>query len=481
MARSLRQSLLIAFSQSYAILVLQFAASVIVARLLTPAELGIFSITMVFIGIGQTLRDFGVVEYIVQEKSLTEDRIRAAGMLTFMTAWGMALLILLLSNPIADFYRQPEMVWLLGILALNFLLLPFGSVIAAYLRRGLDFARLARIHLTVAAVQAIGSVLLAWLGFSYYGLAWAAVAASLLSIVLVRTCRPADFPLRPGFREMRRVFAFGSFSSLTQLLKDLEKGAPDLILGRLSGMDAVAYFGRATGLIEMFNRLVLQAVEQVALPHLSARHRAGEDPREPYLVSVQYLTVLAWPFYALLAIAAAPVIRVLFGNQWDTAIPILQLLCLGECLMVPFYLQYQFTVSQGRVRLETVRSALIVSTRLLPLFLLPAYGLNAVAAGYAASYVLAAVVSFVLLRRVHAISIAELWTAVLASLQVTALSATVLFVVSAALPPQVFGSWLGLAAALAGLSGSWLLGLRLFRHPIHQEIKVLLGRLTASP
>lgn len=479
MARSVRQSLFIAFSQSYAVLALQFVASVIVARLLTPEELGVFSITMVLIGIAHTLRDFGVVEYIVQEKTLTEDRMRSASMLTFLTAWGMAVLILLLSSPVAAFYRRPDMVWLLYILALNFLLLPFGSVIAAHLRRQLDFVRLARIHLAVAAVQALGSVLLAWLGFSYFGLAWASVAASLLNIILVRACRPPGFPKLPGLKEFRHVFAFGSFSSLTQLLKDLEKGAPDLILGRLLSMDAVAYFGRATGLIELFNRLILQAVEHVALPHLSERHRDGGSSREPFLISVQYLTGLAWPFYVLLAIAATPIIRVLFGDQWDAAIPILQILCLGEALIAPFYLQHQFAVSRGLVRLETLRSSLIVATRLLPLFLLPVYGLNVVAIGYATSYVFAAIVSHLLMQRVCELNLVDLFAAARASLNVTALSAVVLLLVSTAMPPDIFDTWLGLTAALAAMSASWLLGIRLFRHPMHAEIKELLRRFNA--
>lgn len=480
MNTSFRRSLLITLSQSYVALGLQFITSIIIARLLTPEELGVFSVAVVLVAILNTLRDFGVVEYVVQEKELSEARLRAAGMLTFITAWGMAALVLLASGPVADFYRQPDVALLLNILSLNFFLLPFGSVISAHMRRQLDFTRIALIRTIVALVHAGFAIGLAYIGFGYFALAWSVAVASLTNVVLIQISRPKGFPFLPGFKEFRHVFSFGSFSSLSQILKDMDKGGPDLVLGRLMGMESVAYFGRATGLIDLFNRLIMQAVDTVVLPLLSARARNNQDLTQPFLISATYLTGIAWPFYLFIGITAESLIRVLYGDQWDAAIPIVQLLCIGEALIVPFYLQHQLSVSQGLVIREVLRNGLIMGVRLLPLLLLPSYGLKVVATGYACTYLLVAVISYFFLRTTCDARLRELWRSVRPSIYLTAVTAIPLSMSAYFMQLKACESWQILVVSCAALVIGWLIGGGAIRHPCYGELRNFIAALTSS-
>src|SRR5258706_9149173 len=123
-----RRALLISFAQNYGVLVLQFAASIFIARVLTPGEMGIFSVATVLVGIAHNFRDFGVANYVIQEKELTEDRIRSALGIAILVAWLLAAAMALLSGPMAEFYREPGVRSVMLVLALNFMLIPFGSV-----------------------------------------------------------------------------------------------------------------------------------------------------------------------------------------------------------------------------------------------------------------------------------------------------------------------------------------------------------------
>lgn len=474
---TVRRALLITLSQSYVTLGLQFIASVIIARLLTPEEIGVFSVAMVLTAIANTLRDFGVVEYVVQERELNVKRLRSASLFTLLTAWSMAFVVLILAQPAAAFYRKPDVELLLSILSLNFFLLPFGSVVSAHMRRQMEFTRIALIRLASSAVHAVTSVVMAYLGFGYFSLAWSMVLASLTHVILVLAYRPEGFPMLPGLGELRRVFSFGSFSSLNQLLKDQDKGAPDLVLGRLMGMDAVAYFGRASGLIDLFNRLIMQAVETVALPLLSERGRNKEGMTDPFLTSVTYLTGIAWPFYLFVALAADPIIRVLYGNQWDAAIPVVRWLCLGEALTVPFYLQHQVAISLGRVRREALRSGLILAIKLLPLLFLPTLGLEAVAAGYACSYVAVSIINYLFLRTYCDIGLGRLWHAIRPSLLLSAITAAPLALVAFGPTSRNLESWQNLGISVATLGLAWLSATRLVAHPWLGDLRQLFAGL----
>src|SRR5678815_5173054 len=125
---SVRKSLSLGFAQTYSAMIFQFVASMLIARLLVPHDLGIFSVAAVLVGLAQTVRAFGVPTYIVQEKELTEERIRSAMGVAILVGWVLAGVVALVSVPAALFYREPGVRDVMLVLALNFLLMPFGSV-----------------------------------------------------------------------------------------------------------------------------------------------------------------------------------------------------------------------------------------------------------------------------------------------------------------------------------------------------------------
>ena len=53
-----RSALLFSFAERYALIVINQAANLLIARLLTPAEIGVYSVTLAVMSIAQVLRDF---------------------------------------------------------------------------------------------------------------------------------------------------------------------------------------------------------------------------------------------------------------------------------------------------------------------------------------------------------------------------------------------------------------------------------------
>ena len=95
---SLRRSFLFAFSGRYASLALNFLATIILARLVTPEDIGIFSIAMAFVSVAHTLRDFGTSQYLIQAKELEQAHIRAALTVAASTAYLLVIAIYMLSD-----------------------------------------------------------------------------------------------------------------------------------------------------------------------------------------------------------------------------------------------------------------------------------------------------------------------------------------------------------------------------------------------
>ena len=104
---SVRRSFFLSLADSYLAIALQLASTVIIARILTPAEVGVFAIAAVFSTLASMFRDFGVAEYLIQARDLDRDKIRAALGLNIIVSWAMAAMVFLAAPLAAKFYREP--------------------------------------------------------------------------------------------------------------------------------------------------------------------------------------------------------------------------------------------------------------------------------------------------------------------------------------------------------------------------------------
>lgn len=382
-----RTSLLFSFAEKYTLLLMGMGASMWIARLLTPAEIGQYAVGAVLVGLAQTVRDFGVGAYLIQEEELTMDKMRAALTVSVLVAWLLALVVALSSWPAAIFYRQPVLQSVLLVLALNFLLLPFSAITLPCLRRQLRFSAIYLINVTHGAINLIVSVSLALWGFGAMSLAWAALAATLAALLLSLRLRPPGMPWRPGIKGLREIVTFGLFSTGGGLVDEAGVAAPDLIIGKIIGVDGVALFGKATGMLNLFNQAITSAVSPVIFPLFSAQARNGGNAAAAYLSTIAYMTALSWPFFTFLGLMASPLLDLLYGPQWGAAAPLIRLMCFSSALYSMFSMARYLLVAMGQVRAQARLDATAVAMRIAVVLLAAPSGLPWVAWAVMASLV----------------------------------------------------------------------------------------------
>lgn len=474
---SVRRSLLLSLADSYLGLVLQLAATVIVSRLLMPAEVGVFAIAAVFAAVAGTVRDFGVGEYLIQERKLSRQHIRAALALNIIVSWGMALLLVAAAPLAADFYREPGVARVMAVQALGLLLVPFGAVIHAWFRRELDYRPIVIGNALSNVASFIATVSLALLGFGYMSLAWASVASNLVMIVVAQVYRPTAMPYRPSLRGARRIVNFGVTSSSAYMITDATQGAPDLVMGRTIGMEAVAIFGRASGLVQMFDKAVMNAVWRVAMPYFSMRDREGGDVTTAFLKASAFTTALAWPFFLFLALMAFAVIRIMFGTQWDASVPLVPYLCAAGAIGGPFTLTWSVLIATGQLGRIMRPLLLTASVQVAALVVASHWGVEAVAQSFVGSGAFAAAVWYRTLRRTLGFSGRGFVGALAKSAGVTVCAGVVPVIVAAVIPPAPGNLWPPLLIGGAGAALGWLGGVVMLHHPFRDELANVLARI----
>lgn len=476
---SARHALAWSFTNQYLSTILQFVTTIFISRLLTPAELGVYSLAATFVVLGQLLRDFGSGQYIIQEKELTDDRIRSAFSVTLASGWSVAALVFLAAPYVGDFFAEPGVARVMHLLALNFALIPFGSITVAYLQRKMQFRLTMTVRLSTAVVSSVTSISCAFAGMSYIALAWGAVAGSITAALVANLLRPRELPVLPGFKEIPRVLSFSTQMSASTIIGQLGPISIDMIVGKILGTAALGLLSRAQGVIKLFEALVMRGLHPVLTPLFAEKHRDGHRLATSYLYGTTCLTGLAWPFYAGLAVLAPDFIYVLFGENWVAAGPLVQISCVAIILRGPGMLANHLFIATGNISVLLRRQLVIMPTGVVVAFFAAHISLEALAIASTPMTLFWLTLVLPQIMRIAGISGRALSRALSPSLLVTLAST-----LSAWLALQGL-EWLGVNHAAVRLVGGGLAGglaylaaILLLRHPLATEGRGVLRKLT---
>lgn len=346
---SLRQNFLISLFERYSTLVINFVSSIIIARILSPEDIGLFSVAAALLTLAHVIRDFGVGNYLIQEKELSSDKVATVLGLSVVISWSIGIALFLLSPYLAIFYEDDRITNVLRLLSINFFIIPFSSAIYPLLRRELEYGKLYNINVISNFSYAVVAISLAYLGHGFMSLAWASVAGVLVTFVIAQYYRPNIAKVMPSLKEWRSIASFSAINSFTNIVSSLSMQAPELIIGKTLGFAATGIYSRANGIVSMFWTGGISGVLPVIHTEFARRNREGEDLIEIYRKGVSYITVIAWPAFLYMALFSESIIVFLFGDQWDAAAPVASVLAINLMVFALFSMNPNVLLALGKV------------------------------------------------------------------------------------------------------------------------------------
>ena len=476
-----RRSLLMASGDRYVTVVLNLVGMAVLARFLTPDEIGVFAVGATFVMLAELLREFGVSTYLIQEKELSAAGIHTSFTVMLLLSLGLVGLIWVSAEPLATAYGDDRLAPNLRIAGGVLLLAPFSAPVLALLRREMAFGRLAAVNIAAAVANLTVSVGLAVAGAGHLCMALGMLSSAMATVSLAWLWR-RDHQFRGnvhrfGFSEWRKVLHFGGYASATTVMNTFSANLPQLVIGRLVGFDAVGLYSRALMLCQVPERLILSACVPVMLSAFAEQSRSGGDMRAAYLRGLSFLSALMWPFLLCLVLMADPAVHALLGPQWGPAVPLVRIIGLASLFTFPAALTYPILVGLGHVRDTLVSSLISLPISALLVCAAAFWGVEAVAASMFVTLPLQVGVALTLIRRRLAFSWNEVFEAVWRS-GVLALAA--------ATPPAVAVGIVGwgldlpipaLLAILAASAAAWAAAVVATSHPLLDEARGALAHV----
>ncbi|AUM13607.1 hypothetical protein Kalk_14775 [Ketobacter alkanivorans] len=457
----MRQAIFYSMLNKYSLQVISFISIAILARLLTPEEVGVFAVATSLAFVATSLRTFGVGEYLVRERSIDRQKVKTVVGVMVIMSWTLGLIFMVASPWIGDFYGQPDLGDLICIIAVPFFVAPFSTIPFSLLARSMKFDSILKIELAGCLVRNGVSIGLVLYDFSYYGLAWGTLAGVLMEFAMITLYRPAEMSWIPSFRNLGKVFSAGMQISLSNLFLLSSQNSNDLILGRLSTMNNVGIYSRGLGLILFLNDVVVKAVGPVALPHLAKVKREGGDVAEAYLNAVGLVGAVALPLFAVVSLSSLAMITALFGDQWAFSAQLSSILAIWIMFQSMHCFAKQALLTAGQERLFLVKELQSLVVKVGFIVAAVPYGLTWVAWAVALSGLIDFLVVSYLLKLALDIRFWPMLKHFFPNMLVAAACWTVLRLAGMVIPLDQMNAWLSLLITGALMVPVWLVSLRL--------------------
>ena len=328
--------------------VVAWASTFIVIRILAPADYGLYAMSAVVVGLLNVMNGYGLANALIQQREVTPRMMRQLfGMLLVLN--GMLAMLQFTAAPwIASYYGQPIVKTMLRWQALIFLTNPFLALGYAVLSRSMDFRRQAQVNILSALIGAAAS-----LGGALGGLGvWTLVVAPLAmfgsrALGMALAARALIWPSF-DFRGAWGIAGFGGMVAVSQLFYFVQTQSDVMIAGRALDPHALGLYTTALFLAQIFVTKVVPPLNEVAF---SAYSRVQDDTAAMaagFLKAVRVILLLAIPFCIGLAVTAQPLVRVVLGEKWLEATPLLALLALAMPFMTLQVLFAPATNAVGR-------------------------------------------------------------------------------------------------------------------------------------
>lgn len=319
---------------------LQFAVQVAMARLLGPAEFGLFAIGAIVVAFSNFLADIGIAYRLIQAEAVLDEDVR------FVVAWqlilgtALTLAISLGANHIAALFSEPHSATVLRWLAVVCLINALAAPSLNLLKRSLDFRRIQIAQVTgyVAGYLLIG-LPLAFATHDALALvaAWL-VQACVTTAVMYGSVRHPWHPLLWHSRAAA-TFRYGLMVLSTNLTNWAIGNVDRLVVGRLFAAGALAPYAVASTLVTTPAATLLGIVQPVFFAASSRVAGNAERVVPVYLSLVALVTLLVLPVMAAVSVMSDAVVATLYGPAWRSAAEVLRPLALA----VPFYVLWGLT------------------------------------------------------------------------------------------------------------------------------------------
>ncbi len=357
------------FAQQFGVQAVNFIVSVILARVLLPAEFGLIGMIAIFIAIGKSLIDGGMTSSLLRTKD--PDQLDYSSV--FYTNLAISVVtyavVFFMAPYIAAFYSQPTLTDLVRVYCLTFIIAAFSTVQATKLNKEMKFKTQMIINIPSQIVGSILGIAMAYNGYGVWSLVYMSLCQVFISTIQL-WLYSGWMPSRVlDYGRLKTHFNFGYKLTLSSLMNATVKNLYNIIIGRFFSAAQLGFFIRGKSMQELPVTNLGNALNKVTYPMFASIGDQDQKLRSIYERMMQVVFFIITPIMLLSIVIAEPLFRWLFTEKWLPSVPYFKIFCIAGIFMTLNSYNLNILLVKGQssrhLRLETVKSVLTLLSLLL--------------------------------------------------------------------------------------------------------------------
>jgi O-antigen/teichoic acid export membrane protein len=315
-----------------AVRALGLLSTLIVARILAPADYGLVALATSFIALLDLATSFSFDVALIQRADARQVHFHTVWTLNLILYSAVAASVLMSAPWVARFYHEPRLHAILAWLALAFLVSGFQNTATVAFRKELDFRRDSALMVVQKLLGVAVTIPCAvWLR-DYRALVAGQVVGAFGSVAVSFIARPM-MP-RLTLHSARELFGFSIWLLCNNFIVFLRTRGFDFLIGKWLGAAALGVFNLAFEIANLPSTELVAPVNRVVLPVYARLAQQPAELRREFTRLLQWMALIILPVSVGLAAVAEPAVQVLLGPKWLQVIPLMTPLALAGIFLV---------------------------------------------------------------------------------------------------------------------------------------------------
>jgi O-antigen/teichoic acid export membrane protein len=328
--------------------VVQIGATMILARLLTPADFGIVTMVTTFSLLLCSFGLNGFTEAILQREEITDSLASNLFWANLCISVVFTFVFIAIGPLLARFYHDPLVARVATGMSLTILIGNSGWIHLALLSRAMQFRTVATINVVARFISVICTIVLAMLGWGYWALVVGQIAVSVSTLIGAwRMCRWVPrLPTRGHGTASALKFAVSVYSHYS--FNYVTRNTDNLLVGWRFSAQALGFYKRAYDLFILPESQLIAPISAVMVTTLSRLNKDRDQYRRYFLSGISVLAFWGMGIGVDITLVGTDAIRFLMGPGWEEAGRIFSLFGPGIGVMLLYSTHGWIHLSSGR-------------------------------------------------------------------------------------------------------------------------------------
>ncbi len=337
-------------------------STLILARLLFPADFGIVAMCMSVIAALQVFTAFGFDVVLIQNQNSTRDHYDTVFTLNLLLGVGTSIAIAAAAGLTATYYSEPRIVLPMMVLAFGVFCRSFENVKVVDFRKDLEFKKEAILRVSQKLSGFVVTIPLAFYLQTYWAMIFGMLFMWIFSVLLSYYMKP--YLPRFSLSKLKEIFSFSSWLLVNNLMIFIEYRFADFFVGRRLGAGPLGVLNMSVEIAATPATSLVAAANRAIYPGYAKLVDDKVELVRTYLSVVCGISVVAVPIGLGIAAISDLIVPILLGDKWVEATPLLAILgvfsAVGALISNTTYIFYALAVPRQLTYFQLIHILVLI-------------------------------------------------------------------------------------------------------------------------